>query len=125
MMVAGGPYTIPIIVADVSRLATISLSVSYNPRVLRVRLIQEGTFLQQGGATVTFAQQVDDRNGRIDITANRTKDTTGASGAGVVAAVVFDAIGTGSSPLMTSGIATHPDGSPLPLQFVPVTVTVK
>ena len=52
-------------------------------------------------------------------------DATGAAGAGLLAALLFDATGVGSVTLSTGGTATTPGGAPLALQFTPVTVTVQ
>jgi hypothetical protein len=46
-------------------------------------------------------------------------------GAGLLAAVLFEAIAPGSSPLAASGVGTAPGGAPVGLQFSPVTVTVR
>ena len=125
MTVAGGPYTVPLNITGASRVSTVTLSLRYNPRVLRVRLVQEGTFMRQGGATVSFAQQADGAGGRIDITIVRTGDTTGAAGAGMLAAVVFDAVGSGESALGLGGIVATVGGAPAPVQFGSAAVTVK
>ncbi|MEW5981691.1 MAG: secretin N-terminal domain-containing protein [Acidobacteriota bacterium] len=125
LMMAGGPYTVPISVSGASRLSVVTLSLAYNPRVLRVRLVQEGSFMRQGNATVTFAQEVDAERGRVDVTVSRIGDSTGASGAGLVAAVVFDAVGEGSSALSLSGVATIPGGTPAPLQLQSAVVNVR
>jgi type II secretory pathway component GspD/PulD (secretin) len=125
LRVGGGPYTVPISVTGASRLSMVSLSVTYDPAILRVRTVQEGSFLRQGGMAVTFAQQVDASAGRLDITMTRTNDTVGASGSGLLAAVLFEAVAAGSVTLTPSGVATNPQGGPMPLVFTPVTVTVK
>lgn len=123
--VGGGPYTVPISISGATQLSIMSLTLTFNPAVLRVRAVQEGSFMRQGGVAVNFVQQADATTGRLDITITRTGDTTGASGAGLVAAVLFDATGPGTSPITSGGIATTATGSPLPVQFTPVTVTVK
>ena len=125
LMVAGGPYTVPIAITGASRLSTVSLSVTFNPRVLRVRLPQEGDFMRKGGAKVTFTHKIDEASGRIDLTLTRAGDTVGASGDGVVVGIIFDAIGAGTSTLTVAGVATAPGGTAVPLQFVPATVTVR
>ncbi|MCX6539427.1 MAG: hypothetical protein NT151_10930 [Acidobacteria bacterium] len=125
MMVAGGPYTVPLAISGASRLSTVTLSVTFNPRVLRVRLPQEGDFMRKGGAKVTFAHKIDETAGRIDLTLTRANDTVGASGDGVVVGIIFDAIGAGTSTLTVAGVATAPGGTTVPLQFVPATVTVR
>jgi hypothetical protein len=81
--------------------------------------------MSQGGLEVSFTQEVDTAAGRIDITATRNNDATGASGAGLLAAVLFDAVGVGSVTLTTSGTALTPGGAPLALQFRPATVNVQ
>ncbi len=123
--VGGGPYTLPVSITGVSQLSTISLTLRFDPDVLRVRTVQEGSFMRQGGAEVAFMQQVDTAAGRIDITATRLNDPTGAAGAGLLAAVLFDAVGAGSVTLVTSGTAMTPGGAPLALRFLPVTVTAQ
>ena len=123
--VGGGPYTVPVSIAGVSQLSTISLTLLFDPSVLRVRTVQEGSFLRQGGVQVTFTQQVDAAAGRIDFTATRMSDSTGAAGTGLLAAVLFDAVGVGSVTLSTSGTATTPGGAPLALEFAPAMVTAQ
>jgi general secretion pathway protein D len=123
LRVGGGPYTIPLSVTDVSRLSTITLTLIFDPTKLRVRTVQEGSFMRAGGAGVVFNQQVS--NNRIDITLVRSSDATGASGTGLLAAVMFDAIAPGSVTFQVSGSATGPGGTAMGLRFSPVTVTVQ
>jgi len=79
--------------------------------------------MRSGGVTVAFAQQVS--GGRIDITLTRSSDATGASGTGLLAAVLFDAVGAGTATLSLAGSATGPGGTAMGLQFRPVAVTVQ
>ena len=119
----GGPYTIPLSVTEASRLSSLTLTLLFDPTKLRVRMVQEGSFMRAGGASVVFNQQVS--NNRIDITLVRSSDATGASGTGLLAAVLFDAIAPGSVTLSLSGSATGPGGTSMGLRFNPVTVTVQ
>jgi len=121
--VGGGPYTVPLLVNDAARISTITLTMIFDPTKLRVRSVQEGSFMRSGGASVTFSQQVN--GNRIDITLARGGDSTGASGTGVLAAVLFDAIAPGGVTLTLSGSATGPGGVAMGLRFTPVTVTVQ
>jgi hypothetical protein len=102
-----------------------SLTITFNPNVVRVRTVQDGTFMRQGGAIVSFTPKIDAVNGRVDIAIARSGDQTGASGTGLLAAPLFDAVGPGTSTIQVSGVASAPDGSPVPLQFNSVTVTVR
>jgi hypothetical protein len=123
--VAGGPYTVPISINNVARLSVMTLTVTYNPNVLRVRTAQDGTFMRQGGVATSFTPRIDAATGRIDIAITRTADQAGASGAGLLAALVFDAIGPGGSVIQVSGVASTPEGGAINLQFNPVNVMVR
>ena len=123
--VGGGPYLAPISISNASRLSTVSISLSFNPAVLRVRTVQEGNLMRQGGAQAAFTQKIDAAAGRVDIVIVRPGDVLGASGTGVVGAVLFEAIAPGSSPLSLSGVGTLAGGGVAPLQFQPATVAVK
>lgn len=125
LRVGGGPYTVPISVTGASRLSLVSLSVTFNGAALRVRTAQEGPFLRQGGTSVSFANNVDPAGGRVDLSLTRTNDVTGASGSGVLAMLIVDAVAAGSSPLSVSGVATTSDGRTIPLTFTPASVTIK
>jgi general secretion pathway protein D len=121
--VGGGPYTIPLLVSDASRLSTVTLTLIFDNTKLRVRSVQEGSFLRAGGVPVTFSQQ--SNGNRIDITLARGADATGASGTGVLAAILFDAIAPGTATLTLSGTATGPGGAAMGLRFAPMTITVQ
>jgi hypothetical protein len=121
--VGGGPYTVPISITDATRISTLTLTIIYDPTKLRVRSVNEGTFMRAGGVSVTFTQQAN--GNRIDITMARSADATGATGTGLLAAVLFDAIAPGSVTLSASGAATGPGGASMGLRFSPVTINVQ
>ena len=91
----------------------------------RVRTVQEGTFMRQGGVTAMFTPRIDVATGRVDIAVTRTGDQAGASGSGLIGALLFDAIGPGNSLIQVSGVASTPEGTALALQFAPASVTVR
>ena len=123
--VAGGPYTVPVSINNVARLSVMTLTVTYNPNVLRVRTAQDGTFMRQGGVATSFTPRIDAAAGRIDIAITRTADQAGASGTGLLTALIFDAIGPGGSVIQVSGVASTPEGAAINLQFTPVNVMVR
>jgi hypothetical protein len=126
LAIGGGPYTVPIQITGASQISSISLTVTYNPAVLRLRATTEGSFMRTGGVAATFTQQPDAAAGRIDIAIVRTGDVTGVAGTGLLAALLFDAVGAGSADLAVTATAAAPGGSPVPLQFAPIAaVTVR
>jgi general secretion pathway protein D len=124
MTLGAGPYTVPISINGASRISMLSLSISYNPAVLRVRSVQEGTFMRQGGIAAMFTSQPDP-GGRVDIVITRPGDQTGAVGTGLLAAILFEPIAAGTSQISVTGVGSVAGGGQAALQFAPATVTVK
>jgi general secretion pathway protein D len=118
--VGAGPYTVPISITGASQISSVSLTVTYNPAVLRVRVAQEGPFLRAGGVQAQFTQQGDPSAGRLDLAIVRPGDSTGVAGTGLLAALLFETIGPGSADLTVNGSASAPGGAPVMLQFAPV-----
>lgn len=121
--VGGGPYTIPITIANAASISAITLTLSFDPGLLRVRAVNEGSFMRAGGANATFTQET--APGRVDITIVRSPDATGAAGAGLLGAVLFDALAPGGATISVSGTATGAGGTPMGLQFRPATVAIQ
>jgi hypothetical protein len=124
--VGAGPYTVPISITGASQVSSVSLTLTFNPAALRVRSVQEGSFMRAGGVAATFTQQVDAAGGRVDIAIVRPGDATGVAGTGLLGAVLFDAVGGGPANLTITGSAAGPRGTPVQLQFnSPPAVTVR
>ena len=79
--------------------------------------------MRSGGVNATFTQQV--APGRVDIVIIRAGDATGASGTGLLGAILFDPIAAGQTPLTLSGVATGPAGAAAGLQARPAVVTIE
>jgi hypothetical protein len=120
----GGALTVPITVVG-NRLSSVTLTVTYNPAVLRARAVQQATFMGTAGGPVAFSE--DHANpGRIDIVMLRTGDNTGATGTGTLAVLLFDLVAPGPANLTLTGTATAPGGAALQVQVTPPPgVTVK
>jgi general secretion pathway protein D len=124
--VGAGPYTVPISIMGATQISNVSLTLTFNPAALRVRAVQEGSFMRAGGVAATFTQQVDGAGGRVDIAIVRAGDATGVAGTGLLGAVLFDAVGGGPANLSITGAASGPRGTPVQLQFAtPPAVTVR
>ena len=121
LRVGQGPYNIPISVTGAQRLSTVTLTMVFDPAKLRVRTVQEGSFLRSGGANVTFSQQVG--RGRIDVTIVAGRGCHRGVGHGPARrdAVRRDCSGRRAASGSAIGARRHGHG----LQFRPVTVTVQ
>ena len=81
--------------------------------------------MRQGGVTASFVPKNDTANGRVDIAISRANDQIGASGSGLLAALLFDALAAGQSTIGVTGVAMGPDGTPVAITSSPVAVTVR
>jgi hypothetical protein len=81
--------------------------------------------MRQGGVTPAFSSQIDDKSGRIDIVITRPADKTGASTAGLLAALLVEPLTAGTGSLGVSGSASIPGGNAAALQFLPAGITVR
>ncbi|MBM3781016.1 MAG: hypothetical protein FJW29_04975 [Acidobacteria bacterium] len=125
MRVGSGPYTVPVSISGAAQLTGMTLTISYNPAILRVRSVSEGTLMRQGNVTPTFTQQVDAAAGRIDIAIVRAGDAIGVTASGLIAAVLFEPVTTGTSTLTVTGSATRVgDGSAI-LTGTPAGVVIR
>ena len=126
LRVGGGPYNVPISISGASQISNVSVTVTYNPAVLRMRAVAEGSFMRAGGVNATFTQSGDATTGRVDIAIVRPGDMTGVAGTGLLAALLFEPVAPGQANLTVSATATAPSGTPVPLQFAPIPpVTVR
>ena len=118
----GGPYLVPISITNASQLSGVTLTVTYNPAVVRLVNVQEGSFMRAGGVNASFTQQPDPVAGRVDIAVVRRGDITGVAGTGLLAGLLFEAVAPGAANLNVTGSASGPNGSPVSLQFSAVPV---
>ena len=125
LQMGGQPYTVPLSVTNANGLSSMTLSVTYNPAVLRATVVNEGSLMRADGTATSFVPRIDANTGRIDLVITRPGDKTGATGNGLLASIVFEAIGAGSSQIALSGLAMNAAGESVLVQFVPAAVTVK
>ena len=66
-----------------------------------------------------------EKSGRVDIVITRPGDQTGASSAGLLAALLIEPVAVGTGSLSVTGSASIPGGASAPLQFSPAGITVR
>jgi len=125
MQMGGPPYTMPIRIENVSQLGQATLTITYDPKVLKAVSVSNAGFMQQGGVQSTFVPKIDEVAGKIDIAIARPASAPGASGADWLAGIVFQAVGPGQSRVNVTAVLMTASGTPIPVQTVPATVIVK
>jgi general secretion pathway protein D len=123
--IGGGPYVMPIQIAGATDIASVSLTITYNPSVLSAPRVGQGSFMAQSGVAPTFTENVSEANGRIEMAFARPTSQPGASGSGTLGALSFGARAAGSSDVTITGVATTTTGQIVPLQFGSTRVVVR
>jgi general secretion pathway protein D len=116
----GGPYLVPVSITGASQLSGVTLTITYNPAVVRLVNVQEGSFMRAGGVGASFSQQPDPVAGRVDIAIVRRGDVTGVAGTGLLAGLLFEPVAAGPANLTVTGSASGPNSAPVSLQFAAV-----
>lgn len=125
LLAGGGPHTMPIQISGAADLATLTLTITFDPSVMKTPTVTAGSFMAQGGAASSFAPGIDAAAGRIDIAFSRPGAGRGAAGAGLLAAIAFMAGDAGSTDVRITGMGTTSTGQTVALQFTPARVTVR
>jgi general secretion pathway protein D len=121
-----GPHTMPISIAGATQLASLSMTITFDPAVVKAPSVTQGSFTTQtDGAAPTFVPRVDASTGRIDIALSRPSVPAGSSGAGLLAAIMFTAGAAGTTDFTATGIATSVTGQTIPIEFTSARIVVK
>jgi len=120
----GEQFTAVLRLSSKQELRDISARIAYDPQVLRVVSVHEGSFFGQDHAATNFSQRVNPEHGRIFLSVERPDDAGDkgqASGTGDLVAVTFQALKPTprSQPALVAATLEPEASTPLalPLQF--------
>jgi hypothetical protein len=120
-----GPFTMPITIANAPQIVSITLSLTYDPAIIKVQTATPGSFMNQGGVSPTFVPRVDAAGGRVDLVWSRPATQPGAANAGLLGAIAFTTAAPGTANVTISGVATGVNGQSVALDFAPARIVVK
>lgn len=101
--VQGSTVGIDILVSGISDLYGYQFSLNFNPAILQVLGVTEGSFLSTAGSTFGSVGTIDNTAGQISYIANTLLSAVpGANGSGVLAHIDFNVTAVGSSALSFS-----------------------
>jgi general secretion pathway protein D len=95
----GSTFTVNVNLAGGQNVSSVPLQIMYNPRVLQLLNVSNGTLLAQDGQTVALVNRDDSMAGILQVTASRPPGTAGISGDGSVFTLTFQARAPGQSTL--------------------------
>lgn len=98
----GATFAVNVVLTGAQNAYSVPLQVSYDPKILQVVNVSNGTLLSQDGQAVALVHRDDDTTGTLQITATRPPGASGVSGQGPIVTLTFMAKTSGQSSLAIS-----------------------
>ena len=95
----GSTFTVNINLSGGQNISSAPLQIMYNPRVLHLLNVSNGTLLSQDGQAVSLVNRDDSMAGILQVTASRPPGVSGISGDGLLYTLTFQASAPGQSTL--------------------------
>lgn len=114
----GREFRVSVIVQSDEEINSMTLNMSFNPQVLELKQIVQGSIASRMGGEIPFLQNIDNAAGMCTIGFSSTDLTRGFKGSGRIASLVFDSKAKGDSPLSFSNVtANSPSGSAIQFEL--------
>ncbi len=120
----GSTFTVNVVLNGGQNIFQVPMQISYDPKLLEVANVSNGSLLSQDGQIVTVTHREND--GNIQVTATRPPGASGISGQGPVVTLTFVAKAAGQSTLtIAKGGARDPAMQALPVNGSSAAVTIQ
>jgi general secretion pathway protein D len=103
----GREFRISVNVRTRQELSSLSLNLSFNPQVVRLKDVVEGGLTRQLGENVPFLKNIDNSGGSCTIGFSSPQLTRGFKGGGSLALLVFEAAAQGETRIAVVGISAN------------------
>ena len=122
----GNTFTVNLMLSGAQNVYSVPVQINYDPKILQLVNVSNGTFLSQDGQAVALVHREDDTVGQITITATRPPGAGGVSGSGTIVTMTFQAKADGQTPLtITRGGARDPGLQSIAVNGAQAAVTVQ
>jgi hypothetical protein len=108
----GREFRISVNLRSDKEIGNISVSLSFNPQVTRLKDVLEGGVIRMSGARIPFLKSI--AEGSCTIGFSSPQLNQGIRGGGNMATLIFDAVAPGESRIMVTAVsANSPSGQPI------------
>jgi general secretion pathway protein D len=122
----GSTFAVNVVLAGAQNAYSVPLQISYDPKMLQVVNVSNGSFLSQDGQAVALVHRDDDTTGTLQITATRPPGAGGVSGQGTIVTLTLMAKAAGQSTLtIARGGVRDPGMQSAPAAGAAITVTIQ
>lgn len=107
---AGETFMLQVAMQTDQPVHTVPIVLGFDPKVLQVMSVMEGSFLKEGGAATTFSHRVD-ANGQVLLSSSRVAKASGASSPAAIAVLSLRALpGTAAGETRVQVLSASPIG---------------
>ena len=117
------PVTVNLQVENANDLFSAPIHLKYDPKILRLTNVRQGSVLNAGGQQVNFSENTQNDKGESAITFNRLPGTAGASGSGTLLTFTFQAVAPGTTTITVPDLALK-NSQMQPIQAAAPSLTV-
>jgi len=123
---ANREFRISVVLRSEEEIGRMSVNLSFNPSVVKLKQIQKGSFADQAGKEAPFLQNIDSSSGMCTIGFSSPDVSRGFRGSGRLATLVFDAVAEGESTISFSSVsASAPSGKAISFETQDARVRVR
>ncbi len=122
----GNTFAVNLQMSGAQNVYSVPVQLNYNPAILTLVNVSNGSFLSQDGQPVALMHREDETIGQLTIMASRPPGAGGVSGQGTVVTMTFQAKAAGQTPLtITRGGAQDPGSQAITVNGAQASVTVQ
>jgi len=115
-----------VLVENVENIASLVLSLNFDPGIVRVKEVKEGSFMSQDGVKTAFLNTFNNTSGEIQIGITREGFREGVSGTGEIISIIFESIKEGKTRItIANGNLRTPLLTEIPVYFQQAEIIVK
>ena len=123
---AGIEFMEKVRVENVENVASLVLTLSFDPSIVRVKDVKEGSFMSRDGVKTFFLGNIDNTTGEIQIGITREGFGKGASGTGEIISIIFESLKEGQTSIsLARGTLRTPFLLEIPAYFREAEVVIK
>ncbi|MGB9605361.1 MAG: cohesin domain-containing protein, partial [Bryobacteraceae bacterium] len=122
----GATFTVQLEAENVQNLFSSPFRVQFDPQMLRLSEVQPGGLLSGDGKQIVFTRNILNDSGDAIVNLNRVPGSGGINGSGVLAVLVFQAVGRGATVVSFPGLLLRNyQLQPIPVEAPQLKVTIQ
>ena len=124
--IMGQSFNVNLVMANATDLFSAPLQIKYDPKVLKLTDVVQGSLMSSDGQQVTFTKNILNDTGEADITLNRLPGTGGVTGSGMLLTLSFTTLARDTTSVSIPAFSpSNSQGQPISNSSPLLTVTVR